>query len=129
MKIFATAINCIDGRTQLAVIEYLRTKYLIDYVDMVTEPGPIKILTEGINKQVIDNIKARVDMSIKKHNSKLIVVVGHFDCAANPEPKKVQVEQIKQSIYIVKQWWPDVPVTGLWIDENMVVHKGFHNYK
>lgn len=35
---FATAINCIDGRTQLPVIEWARKKYGVDYVDMITKP-------------------------------------------------------------------------------------------
>ena len=33
---FGTAINCIDGRTQEVVIEYMKQKYNIDGVDMVT---------------------------------------------------------------------------------------------
>jgi hypothetical protein len=48
---FVTAINCIDGRTQLPVINFAQKKYGIDYVDMVTEPGPIKILTENKNSK------------------------------------------------------------------------------
>ena len=54
MKKFATAINCIDGRIQLVVCAYMRTKYLVDYVDMITDPGPVKILSEGFNKQIIN---------------------------------------------------------------------------
>jgi len=38
-KTFAAAINCIDGRTQAAVIEYLKRAYALDFVDMITEPG------------------------------------------------------------------------------------------
>ena len=40
---FATAINCIDGRTHLPVIDYMRGQFGVDFVDMVTEPGPNKI--------------------------------------------------------------------------------------
>ncbi len=36
---FATAINCMDGRVQLPVIAYLKSKYVVDYVDAITEPG------------------------------------------------------------------------------------------
>ena len=43
---FATAINCMDGRTQLPVIAYLKEKCKIDCVDMVTEAGPVKILAD-----------------------------------------------------------------------------------
>ena len=41
---FATAVNCMEGRTQLPVIAYLKKKFEVDYVDMVTEAGPVKIL-------------------------------------------------------------------------------------
>jgi hypothetical protein len=36
---FGTAINCIDGRTQEPVLEFMKQKYNIDGVDMVTFPG------------------------------------------------------------------------------------------
>jgi hypothetical protein len=36
---FGTAINCIDGRTQEPVIDFMKQKYNIDGVDMLTFPG------------------------------------------------------------------------------------------
>lgn len=39
---FAAAINCMDGRTQVPVIEFLKNKYGVDYVDMITEPDPTR---------------------------------------------------------------------------------------
>ena len=41
---FAAAINCMDGRIQIAIIRHLKKKYGIKYVDIITEPGPIKYL-------------------------------------------------------------------------------------
>jgi hypothetical protein len=35
---FGTAINCIDGRTPEVVIDYMKQKYNIEGVDMVTFP-------------------------------------------------------------------------------------------
>ena len=32
---FATAINCMDGRVQIPVIEYLKKEFKVDYVDMI----------------------------------------------------------------------------------------------
>jgi hypothetical protein len=37
---FAAAINCMDGRAQLPVIEWLKRECGVDYVDTITEPGP-----------------------------------------------------------------------------------------
>ena len=36
---FGTAINCIDGRTQEPVLDFMKQMYNIDGVDMVTFPG------------------------------------------------------------------------------------------
>ena len=34
---FVTAINCMDGRVQVPVIEWLKKEYKADDVDMITE--------------------------------------------------------------------------------------------
>ena len=48
-KMFATTINCIDGRVQVPVIEYIKLTYGFDYVDMITSAGPNLILAENDN--------------------------------------------------------------------------------
>lgn len=79
---FGTAINCIDGRTQDPISHWIKENYSIDYVDTITEPGSDKALSEK-NIDKIAQIKAKVLISINAHGSKLIVVSGHYDCAAN----------------------------------------------
>ena len=37
---FCTAINCMDGRVQLPVIRFLQERFKVDYVDVISEPGP-----------------------------------------------------------------------------------------
>ena len=59
-KAFACAINCMDGRVQDAVKNYMKENYGVDYVDLVTEPGPNKILAENADETVIENIKKMV---------------------------------------------------------------------
>ncbi|NQT97462.1 MAG: hypothetical protein HQ562_06945 [Candidatus Marinimicrobia bacterium] len=120
---FCTTINCMDGRVQLPVINYLRDQYRVEYVDSITEPGPIKIIAERQNSTILDNILLRIDISVKKHGSGLIAVVGHHDCAGNPESKAVQVRQIEQSINFLQKKYPDVELMGLWVDENWAVHE------
>ena len=36
---FATCLNCMDGRAQLPVINWIMENYDIKYVDMITEAG------------------------------------------------------------------------------------------
>ena len=114
---FATAINCIDGRTQLPVIDYVRNKYRVEYVDMITEPGPIRILAENKDKAALESIRQRVEISIWKHGSEHIIIVGHHDCAGNPVEKETQLKQILESIKTIQSWSFQVKIIGLWIDE------------
>ena len=81
---FGTAINCIDGRTQEPVIEFMKQKYNIDGVDMVTFPGVDGVISNRKNSDEITFIRNAVSISIEKHRSRVIAVVGHFDCAGNP---------------------------------------------
>ena len=51
-----------DGRVQDAVKNYMQKNYGVDYVDMVTEPGPDRIICdkEECDLAVIEDIKKRV---------------------------------------------------------------------
>ncbi len=116
------AINCMDGRVQLPVIDYLKRGFGLDYVDMVTEPGPNKILAENQERATVDSIKRRVAISVEKHNSTVIALVGHFDCAGNPADKPVQLNQLNRAEETVKSWGFKVRTVKLWVDENWQVH-------
>ena len=117
----ATAINCMDGRVQIPVIEYLKRGYNEDYVDMITEPGPNRILSENRERTIVESIKKRVEISVLKHNSKLIALVGHYDCAGNPVEKDEQIKQIISGINMVDSWDLGVRIIGLWVDEDWAV--------
>lgn len=53
---FCTAINCMDGRVQLPVINFLMRRFSVEYVDSVTDAGPVKILAEHTDRVTIDLI-------------------------------------------------------------------------
>lgn len=122
-KKFVTSINCMDGRTQEPIVNYMKTTYTADYVDMITEAGPNKILADNTNSTLIESIKTRVAVSTDKHNSKVVSIVGHYDCGGNPAPENVQIEQIKTSVEMVKSWNKNIEVIGLWVDETWKVTK------
>lgn len=121
--IFVTAINCMDGRIQIPVIDWLKKEYKTDYVDMITEPGPNKILAENKELAIVESIKKRVEISVKKHQSRLIATIGHHDCAGNPVDKELKIKQINEAIKIIKSWGFGVQVIGLWVNENWQVEK------
>ena len=122
-KVFVTAINCMDGRVQLPVIEWLRREYKADYVDMITEAGPNKLLAENRFGMQTSFVKAKVEISVKKHGSNLVAVIGHHDCAGNPTDKEKQVQHIKTAIETIMSWGLNVKVIGLWVDDYWMVHK------
>lgn len=120
---FATAINCMDGRTQLPVIEYLKNRLGVDYVDMITEAGPVKILSENADTGLLASIRKRVQVSLEKHHSRKIAIVGHYDCAGNPVVEAEQRQQIERSFAILGSWKLGMDVIGLWVNENWQVEE------
>jgi carbonic anhydrase len=120
---FATAINCMDGRAQLPVIEFLRQRYDVDYVDMITAPGVVGILADDTDARFEDFLKRSLKVSIEKHGSHLIAVIAHHDCAGNPVDRRKQIEQTKAGIEKLKSWGLDAELVGLWIDRNWKVYE------
>lgn len=121
-KTFGVAINCMDGRVQLPVIDFLKKKFGLDYVDAVTEPGPNKIVAENRDFATVESIKRRVAISVEKHGAKIVALVAHFDCAGNPADKTVQLDQLNQAEEVVKSWGFNTRIVKLWVDENWQVH-------
>ena len=115
-KKFSCAINCMDGRVQDAVKNYMQKNYGVDYVDMVTEPGPNKILADNLDFSIIENIKKRVEVSVHHHGSKVVAIVGHFGCAGNPTEKEEQIKHLKKAEEIVKSFGFPVETVLLWVD-------------
>jgi len=120
-KSFATAINCMDGRTQIPVIEFMKNRYRVEYVDTITEPGPDKILAENKDHTIVMSIKKRVEISAMKHSSKAIAIVGHYDCAGNPVDKDAHIKHIKAAMKTVRSWGYNIEIVGLWVDEDWKV--------
>lgn len=112
-----------DGRIQLPVIEWIKKNYSVDYVDVITEAGPVKILSESLNAIKINSIRERLEISMKKHSSSLIFIVAHHDCAGNPVEKETQLNQLRSAVHIIKSMSPSVKVVGLWVDDNWKVYK------
>ena len=118
---FCTAINCMDGRVQLPVIGFLKQRFAVEYVDSITEPGPILILSEQTDQHRIDSIIRRIDISVYKHRSVGMAVVAHHDCAGDPVGKDEQLRQLDVAVKFIAKKYPSLPVIGLWVDENWAV--------
>jgi hypothetical protein len=119
-RTFGTAVNCMDGRTQEIAANIVRSAAKVDYIDAVTDPGPVRILTSG-NPAAIGRIRTGTDISVNNHGSRFILVVGHDDCAGNPTDEATQRGQIAKSAKLIQSWYPDngVTVVGLWVDKDL----------
>lgn len=119
---FATAINCMDGRTQLPVNEWVKKQFGVDFVDTITEPGPDKILAAGSGK-LFESIKNRVRISVEKHGSKNIVIVAHHDCAGNPVDEREHRRHLRKAAEHVEKWRFPAEISIVWVNERWQIEK------
>jgi hypothetical protein len=119
---FGTAINCIDGRTHEVVIDNMKQNYSVDGVDMVTFPGADGIFSGGHSEEIA-LAKRAVAISIEKHGSRIIAVVGHHDCAGNPGDREHHHKQIRQAVREVSLWNLHAQVVGLYVNDKREIEK------
>ena len=120
---FCTAVNCIDGRVQEPVSNYLRNYFKVKYVDSITEAGPNLILSNQHPKTNVEAILQKVKVSVEAHSSKGIGIAAHHDCAGNPSTKKQQLYDLNQSGLFLQSQFPKLEIVKLWIDEEFKVIK------
>ena len=116
---FATSISCMDGRIQIPISQWIKENYSVDYVDTITEPGVDKVVAGNSD---LESIKTKIGISINAHKSKLVVVSGHYDCAANPVSDNEHIDLIKKDIEIISSWNLGVDIVGIWIDGSWKVN-------
>ena len=113
---FATAITCIDGRVQQPVADWMKLHTNVDYVDLITEPGPDKVLSTE-STYVVDEIVRKVKFSVQYHASPVVALCGHHDCAANHSTREEHIEQILDGIRVLASYQINVRILGLWLNE------------
>ncbi|MCF7953312.1 MAG: hypothetical protein K9K78_04485 [Spirochaetales bacterium] len=127
---FYTAIMCMDGRIQLPVHTYVHNHFKVDAVDTVTEAGPERFLAfpQVLEyREKLESIRERVLISLEKHASQGIVVVGHYDCAGNPAEEEERKQQVLRALTELRQLlgeqYRNTPITALWVDSRWRVQK------
>jgi hypothetical protein len=126
---FAAAINCMDGRVQLPVIEWVKNNCHVDYVDMITEPGPDKLVSIGQGAELA-SIRSRLLISLNKHGSDTLIISGHDDCAGNPVNKEVHLKHIRQAVEVVRAWnLPIKQIIGIWVNGEWQVEQVIKSVK
>jgi len=121
--LFCTVINCIDGRVQLPVISYLQNRFGVQYVDVVTEAGPVGVISQHPDSGDANSIFRRVEVSIEAHSSQDIAIIAHHDCAGNPVTDSEQRQQLKECLETLAKRYPNMALLGLWLDGNWTIHE------
>ena len=115
------SLNCIDGRVQLPVIQWIKEHYAADYVDMITEPGMDGFLADTSNS--IHEIKRKVSISVEKNNASMIFIVGHYDCKGNPVSEFDHRNHILLAVARLKKEFSNMAIVGLWVNKEWQTEK------
>lgn len=117
---FAVAVTCIDGRTHEPLVQWVREHLHVDHVDLVTQPGADAALS-SCPRGICDGIRERLCVSVTAHASRVVVIAGHDDCAANPVSAEQHRRHIAEAVREVEGWNLDVRIVGVWIDHDGTV--------
>ena len=120
--VFATCLNCMDGRVQMPVINWIKDNYGVDCVDMITEAGLDCVLSEEVCP-LKDDLLKKIQISAEKHGSAHIFISGHSDCGGNPVDDETHKRQILKAVDRVKSWVPSMTACGLWVSDKWEVEK------
>jgi hypothetical protein len=118
---FATAITCIDGRTQTPVSEWVKQNAHADYVDTITWPGAdneLSMLSAAPQEAFINEVRRVLEISVNAHGSRFVAIAGHYDCAAFPADRWRHIAAIQNAIEVIARWGLPVRVVGLWVNEH-----------
>jgi carbonic anhydrase len=121
MPEFVTCLNCMDGRAQLPVINWIQKEHDAGYIDMITEAG----MDGFIASQYVlpSGFVNKINISVQKHKSNLIFIVGHHDCGGHPVKKEIHLQHINQAVEKIKNLKPNCTVIGLWLSEDWEIEK------
>ncbi len=113
---FCTLICCMDGRFIHIINEYIRKNYEYNFVDTITDAGPVnKIINEQYLKDIEDKI---VLISVNKHKSDHIFIAGHSDCAGCPIDDDKQKKYIYDATKMIHEDLNGMKTTGLFVSSD-----------
>lgn len=114
----ATCLNCMDGRVQLPVLNWIMGHNPVDFVDVITEAGMDGVLAQQEN---IDEIIRSIQVSVNLNKSASIFIVGHYDCRGNPVDENTHKAEIADAVKRLRSQWTKIPISGLWVNSRWQV--------
>lgn len=113
MPSYTIAINCVDGRVQTPVLEWMKRELPGDLVHAVNEPGPDASLAEGDGA---DRIRRVVSLLTENTRVHAVAVAAHHDCLGNPVDEATHRRQLERAVARVAGWGFTDRALGLWVD-------------
>jgi carbonic anhydrase len=121
MKEFGSVLNCMDGRVQRKVSDYLTATFGVRFVDTITSPGMVQHVAAQTPRT--EGVLADLRISLEKHGSAHIGVAAHSDCAGNPVADKTQKDQVGAAMARLAEVFPETQVVGLWVNDRWIVER------
>lgn len=121
--LFATCLDCADGRTKEPVLAWARKNIGVQWVDILTRAGMDGVLVSDLHPALVEDLRNQLGILLEKHHSKHILVVGHCECAGNPVSEDEHRTCIKQACEVVCSWnLPEgIEVVGLLVNSTWEV--------
>jgi hypothetical protein len=90
---------------------------------MVTFPGADGLFSNGDHSEEIALIRRAVSISIEKHGSRIIAIVGYYDCAGNPGDREHRYMHIRRAMREVSSWDLHAQVIGLYVNDKREIEE------
>jgi hypothetical protein len=75
------------------------------------------------NFNTIALIRNAVSISVERHGSRIIAVVGHFDCAGNPGNREHHYAHIRKAVQQVSSWNFDAKIVGFYVSDKWQIEE------
>lgn len=108
-------MSCIDGRVHLPLITWMRETLSVDFVDLVTHPGVDGFVVQE-PELAARVLRPSIEISVQRHASPVLALVGHHECAANPGSADQHREHLLQGLRVLQTWNLGVKLIALWVN-------------
>lgn len=113
---FVTVVSCMDGRIQKPLREFATQRFQVDHADTITDRGGLlRHLAEEDNADYVDNMMEDIQVSLKAHNSKGVVIAGHESCAGYPIPDDQKKREVVHAAGLIRSSAPGVEVIPVFV--------------
>jgi hypothetical protein len=89
----------------------------------VTFPGADGLFSNGNHSEEIALIRKAVSISTERHGSRIIAVVGHYDCAGNPVTREHHYMHIRMAMSEVSSWNLHAQIIGLYVNDKQEIEE------